>query len=196
MDPDQRRALIREAAAEAFAAEPYDRVSLATIATQSGASEALIHKYFDTKAGLYAEVIRDGVAVLVARQRAAAAALPSGASARDQVRSSLIVYLDYIAAHPSGWSATFLYAGNDPQPALDARREIRSAYVEALRELLGLPGAGTAASRDEFALWGYFGFLDGACLRWVHDGCREDQRWPLIEAALGCLEGALGDWRR
>ena len=55
---------------------------------------------------------------------------------------------------------------------------------------------GADDSRTSFALWGYLGFLDDACLRWVHAGCPDDQRHSLVDAALGCLEGALGDWRK
>ncbi|MGB4780024.1 MAG: TetR/AcrR family transcriptional regulator, partial [Microbacterium sp.] len=70
------------------------------------------------------------------------------------------------------------------------RAEARSEYVERLRALL----APSAARRHEYALWGYFGFLDGACLTWVERGCPDDDRDALIDAALGALEGALGDW--
>ena len=33
-----------------------------------------------------------------------------------------------------------------------------------------------------------------ACQAWVDAGCPERDRHPLTEAALGALEGALGDW--
>ena len=56
-----------------------------------------------------------------------------------------------------------------------------------------LPGQG---ERQAFAIDGYFGFLDAACGRWVDHGCPEDERWPVIETALGALQGALGDWGR
>ena len=78
-------------------------------------------------------------------------------------------------------------AGHDPgDEAARVRRQAREA------EVVG----GSRGHRNDFALWGYLGFLDDACLRWVRDGCPDDQRHSLIDATLGCLEGALGDWRR
>ena len=31
-------------------------------------------------------------------------------------------------------------------------------------------------------------------LHWGNKGCPEEDQWALIDAALGALEGALGDW--
>ena len=73
-----------------------------------------------------------------------------------------------------------------------AGHEPGEAAVVALAEVVG----GSRGHRDNFALWGYLGFLDDACLRWVHADCPDDQRHSLIDAALGCLEGALGDSRK
>ena len=87
---------------------------------------------------------------------------------------------------------TLLALGAEPEPAASIRREARRESVDRLHDLL-LPDQG---ARDEYALWGFHGFLDVACLRWVATGCTEDDRWSLIDAALGALEGALGDWGR
>ena len=70
------------------------------------------------------------------------------------------------------------------------RARARSDYVERLGRLLG-PGE---QPRRRYALWGYLGFIDAACLHWVERGCPDEERWGLIDAALGALEGGLGDW--
>ena len=49
-------------------------------------------------------------------------------------------------------------------------------------------------ARHRYALWGYLGFIDAACLHWVERGCPDEERWGVIDAALGALEGGLGDW--
>ena len=118
-------------------------------------------------------------------------ALPEGSSARDRVRTSVLTYLDFIAERSPGWMAYQILAGHEPGEAARVRQEAREAAVRALAEVVG----GSRGHRDDFAFWGYLGFLDDACLRWVHAGCPDDQRHSLIDAALGCLEGALGDWR-
>ena len=85
-----------------------------------------------------------------------------------------------------------ILAGHDPgDEATRVRREAQEAAVAALTEVVG----GSRGHRNDFALWGYLGFLDDACLRWVHAGCPNDQPHSLIDAALGRLEGALSDWK-
>ena len=191
MDPAERRELILSAASRAFASRPYEEVSLAEIAAEAQASEARVHKYFVGKAGIYAQVLQGAVDELAERTRQADAALPEGSSARDRVRASVLTYLDFIAERSLGWMAYQILAGHEPGEAARVRQEAREAAVRALAEVVG----GSRGHRDDFAFWGYLGFLDDACLRWVRAGCPDDQRHSLVDAALGCLEGALGDWR-
>lgn len=191
LDAETRRAEILTAATDLFAGAAYADVAVADIAAAAGSSEALVFRYFSTKAGLYTEVVRASLADLARQQRAADDALPPTTSARDRVTAALQIQLGHVA---DGAVATrgFLESGTEPAQTLAVRREARAATIETLRRIL-LP---TPWDRHEFALWGFLGFLDGACARWVAGGCREEERWPLIEAALGALEGALGDWGR
>ena len=191
MDPAERRELILSAASRAFASRPYEEVSLAEIAEEAQASEALVHKYFANKAGTYAQVLQRAADELAERTRRAADALPAGSSARDRVRASILTYRDFIAERSPGWMAYQILAGHEPGEAAQVRQAARESAVEALADVVG----GSHGYRDEFALWGYLGFLDDACLRWVRAGCPAEQRHSLVDAALGCLEGALGDWR-
>lgn len=192
LDVEVRRQAILQAAAQAFAEHGYPQVSVSGIARQAGASEALVHKYFDGKAGLYAAVLRAAADRLAARQTEADAALAAGVPARDRVRVWLEVYLEHVAGAPTGWSAPFLVAGNDPPAALAVRRAVRAEYLHRLRDLL----RPASWPRHDYALLGYFGFLDAACLGWVERGCPAAERDALVEAALGALQGALGDWGR
>ena len=105
------------------------------------------------------------------------------------MKVSLLVYLDHIAGHPDAWAVP-LRGGDEPPEALDVRERARKAYVRELSELLGIG----EWKRHGYAVRGYFGFLDAACLAWVEAGCPADDRHLLIDAALGALEGALGDW--
>lgn len=189
LDADARRDGILEAARATYAVHPYSDVSTHQIAEAAGASAPLVFHYFGSKAGLYAAVVSDAIAELSAAQGAADAGLPANTSARDRVGTSLTIYLDHIATHPQTW-AWPLRGGVEPVEAQDVRRRARARYVQALSDLLGYG----QWPRHRYALSGYFGFLDEACLVWVDTGCSVDDREPLIEAALGALQGALGDW--
>ncbi|SDB93027.1 DNA-binding transcriptional regulator, AcrR family [Raineyella antarctica] len=189
LDEATRRAMILAAAGAAFDEAPYARVSVSAVAAAAEASEALAYRYFGTKADLYAAVLRARLEDLADRRHAAVAALPANTSARDRVAAVLAIELGHAAAHPLTWAAPFL-SGNEPPEALVVRREARAIDEQELRTLLR-PAEG---ARYTYALWGWFGFVDGACLHWVQAGCPQDERWPLVEAALGALQGALGDW--
>ena len=190
LDEATRRAEILAAAEPAFAGTPYERVRLLDIAAAAGASEALIFRYFGSKAGLYAAVIEAAGAGLRARQDEARHALGEHASARDRVRAGLLVYLDHLAAGPVGWAAALMAPGTEPAAALAVRAAQRDHQAAALAALFGVGDW----PRHAYAVSGYLGFLDGACLAWVRAGCPPQQRHALADAALGALEGALGDW--
>lgn len=190
LDPEQRRAAIFAAAIEAFAARGYPDVTMAAIGAAAGASEALVYRYFGNKDALYLDVVRLAIDDLRARQLAAFAGLPDGVPPRDRIRAATQAYLDHVAHHPVSWALPLRRPGSEPAAVGELRRATRADYAARLGEWLIPDGT----RRREFAVWGYFGFLDAACLRWVERGCPDDDRWSLIDAALGALEGALGDW--
>ena len=188
--PGARRAAILSAAIEAFTTQPYPEVTIATIAASVGASNALVYRYFTSKEELYGEVVRLAIAELADRQAQCLAGLPAGLAARERLKAVTAIYLDHIASHPQAWALPLRWPGMEPAAVAELRAQARQQYVAGLADLLQ-PGK---HARHDYALWGYLGFLDVACLRWVDAGCPPDERWPLIEAALGALEGALGDW--
>jgi AcrR family transcriptional regulator len=200
LDPDARRGAILDAAADAFAERPYDEVTISAIAGQAGASNALLYRYFAGKEDLYAEIVRLAISDLLERQATELRGLPPKAPVRDRVRAATEVYLDHIAGHPAAWALPLTRPGSEPAAVAAIRAEARREYVERLRALLaagasgasGAAGAASAKPRFDYAVWGYFGFLDAACLHWVERGHPDADRAPLVEAALGALEGALG----
>lgn len=190
LDPDSRRTAILGAATAAFAAHPYAEVTISSIAGRAGASDALLYRYFSSKEELYAEIVQLAIDGLLNRQAAALEALPPGVPVRDRVREATRVYLDHIATHPAAWAMPLRNPGTEPSATAVIRLNARRDYVQRLRSML----APSSQARHEYALWGYFGFVDAACLHWVERSCPDDDRQPLIDAALGALEGALGDW--
>ena len=177
---------ILAAAAGLFARLPYALVSVADIARAADASEALVYRYFATKAELYAQVVARGAEKLALAERAAIMALHPNTPVKAKLRAALGVYLDHVASH----SATWVAATGEPPEAVTTRTAARQHHVDALAGLL----TPNPSARHRYALWGYLGFVDAVCLEWVRSECRTSDRNPIIESALGALEGALGDW--
>lgn len=190
LDPDSRREAILAAAAAAFAQRPFADVTIASIAADAQASSSLVYRYFAGKEELYAQVVGMAIEDLLDKQAAALDALDEGVPVRDRIGAATLVYLDHIASHPDAWAAPLRGSRGEPQTAAELRVRVRADYVERLARLL----APSEQARHEYALWGYYGFVDAACLRWVDKGCPPAERWAIVEAALGCLGGALGDW--
>lgn len=190
LSTSERRAAILDAALECFSSAPYAEVSAAQVAEAADSSTALVFHYFGSKAQLYAEVVRVQAQALADRQTSAQRALPDGVPVRDRVRAMVMVRLDHVAAQVATRGRPPV-GGEEPVEARIARQEVREAQVEALRELL--PPSDRA--RHLYAVQGWLGFVDEVCLRWAEAGCPADDRHVVADAALGALEGALGDWR-
>lgn len=182
-----RRDAIFGAAAAAFAAAPYAQVSVARIAAAANASEALVHRYFGSKCDLYLGVVRHAISALLDRQRAADENLGPRASARDRIAASIGVYLDFVSETSTGWAAPLRSPAAEPPEAEPLRQRSRLAYVRLLRTVLELPPDSTL----DYALHGYLGFIDAACVAWVDAGCPAADRDRLTNQALGALLGSL-----
>lgn len=185
LDAETRRADILRAAGDAFSAEPYDKVSVARVAATAGASEALVHRYFAGKSGLYVAIIRAGVDQLLDRQQQAMDATPGGP--RERLATTVRIYLDAVAEWSSGWLNPFRSPSGEPAEAGQLRREIRDRYATLLRELLGLPDD----PRLDYAVYGYLSFLDAACHRWADRGYPVADRALITDQAIAALTAAL-----
>lgn len=184
---EERRAAILAAAQAAFTATPYADVAVPDIAQAAGGSPAIVFHYFGSKEGLYAAALGQALEALAARQRGADEALPPNSPARDRVRTWVLTHLDHVASRERATRPS-----EEPAAAAATRREAHEADIAFLTEVL----QPTGGARDRFALLGFLGLLDAAGAAWADDGCPEYDRHPLVEAALGALQGALGDWRR
>jgi AcrR family transcriptional regulator len=190
LSPQQRTDAILAAATSAFTSTTYDRVSVTGVAAAAGASEALVYRYFENKSGLYTAVVRDQLDRLARHQREAVAILSPGTSARDQVRVTVEAVLDHVREVRAAWASPFFTGAYEPAAVQDLRRRYRQDFVASLTDQLQNPDY----RRAQLAIVGFLGYLGAAAQQWVDDGCPDSDRSPLVEAALGALQGALGDW--
>lgn len=189
LSPTVRIDAILGAATAAFAAAPYDQVSVARVAHAAGSSEALVFRYFDSKAGLYTAVVQAHIDELTARQHAATEALPPNSSARDLVRVIIEATLDHVSSART-WASPFFSGDQEPPQVSALRQQYRTRLAEDLAARLRNPGW----ARGRIAIIGFLGFLGATAQDWIDADCPEELRHPMVEAALGALQGGMGDW--
>lgn len=186
LNTEERRHEILAAAGTCFRASPYPSVSLATIAAASASSEALIYHYFKNKAGLHAATVS---AALTRQHNARAGALTDlidGQPTSYRVEVFLLAHLDAMVTDP-----LLLPAPGEPTATVALRQEAEERFSQELAELVG---TSPDYARHQWAVTGAAGFLHRAALRWSQLGFPADQRRPLVEATIGALHGAVGDW--
>lgn len=189
LGPQQRTEAILAAATSAFTTSTYDQVSVSAVAAAAGASEALVYRYFESKPGLYTAVVRLQFERLATRQRDVIAERDPHSS-RDLVRLTIEAVLDHVMTLRAAWASPFFTGAYEPAAVQELRRQYRAEVAGSLADRLDNP----LRRRAQLAITGFLGYLGAAAQQWVEDGCPTVDRGPLVEAALGALEGALGDW--
>lgn len=125
---EDRRALILEAAREAFAEGGYHRTSLDAVAEQAGVSKALIYEHFSSKRELHAAMLELHVRELIERLNAALVAAEPG---EDRMRAGTEAFFEFLEER-RGAAVILLRNTGDPDVAewLDRLRdEVASAVI-------------------------------------------------------------------
>jgi AcrR family transcriptional regulator len=130
MSASDRRALILEAAREAFAEGGYHPTSLEQIAERAGVSKTLLYEHFASKRELHAAMLEAHVTELTARVNAALAAAEPG---EDRLRAGLDAFFTFLEER-RGTSAILLRNTGDPDVLewLARLRETVAAQIVAL----------------------------------------------------------------
>lgn len=191
MNPEDRRRQLLHGATDAFTQRPYEAVSVRDIGDMLGVSEALIFRYFPTKASLYEAVLETALIAMQDAMDIADEDLPDGVPPSDHIRSMILAVLDHLEKLP----VTVLISGAGHMEPAEARM-LRERMRDDLTQRVQAVVKPNTSHRDAFALSGFVGFLEVSCQRWAAAGCPDEQRWSLVDAALGSLQGALGDWQR
>lgn len=192
LSADERRASIIAAAAAEFERRTPEDVTVAEVASAAGTSQPLVFHYFPTKAELYAGAVAARLGELTAAVSGAVGNLPASAPAREQVRATVLAHLDHVARHRAAWASSLDGVGGETSEAAGVREDARVHRLALLSSFL-LPDGG---ARRHYALAGHVAHVDGLSREWVRRDCPADERWDVVETALGALQGALGDWGR
>jgi AcrR family transcriptional regulator len=163
---------------ELFADQPYDALSVEDIAAAAGISKGLLYHYFHTKRDFYVEVVRsaaDEIRELTAPDPAQ--------PLREQLRRSIVSYLDYAEDHIEGVRAVFEGGvGSDPE-FRRITEELRAIYIR--RILRGL-GVERPSPQLRLALRGWMGYIEAASLDWLEH--RDVDRDAFVATLVRTLE--------
>ena len=122
-DHAEKRDALRRGAAAHFAAQGYDRASMASVAAACGVSKALIYHYYDSKEALLYDLLHEHLSSLARVIEDAGLQGPPEARLRDTIRAILLEYEDADDAHKVQLETLDTPAGGPARasPAPDAR---------------------------------------------------------------------------
>ncbi|MGH2923206.1 MAG: TetR/AcrR family transcriptional regulator [Solirubrobacterales bacterium] len=126
-----RRALILEAAREAFAEGGYHRTSLEDVAERAGVSKSLLYEHFDSKRELHRAMLEAHVDELIERLNAALADAEPG---EDRLRAGLDAFFTFLEER-HGASAILLRNTGDPD-VLEWLARLREAVAAQIVTLM------------------------------------------------------------
>jgi AcrR family transcriptional regulator len=138
--PEERRALLVEAAEETFAARGYTQAGLAEVATLAGVSKTLLYHYFpDGRPELYREVL-DRLVGQVLDAVSEAARRPT--TAEERLTGLVTTLLGWFGEHPDAYRLLILEPWGSGDPGVVGQAmAARARLAGELNELLAPAGA-------------------------------------------------------
>ena len=136
LPPDERRALIVDAAGRLFGERGFDGTRLDDVAAAAGVTKPILYRHFADNTALYL--------ALLERHRgdlgSFAAAIPAGGSLEERLRAVLEVWVAYVSDRAYAWRMLFRDTGGGPEvqavrQAVHARaRAVLVEMIDVLRE--------------------------------------------------------------
>jgi AcrR family transcriptional regulator len=183
-----------ESAAVVFAERGYADAKLADVAAGAGVTKALVYRHFESKAGLYVELLEQHSAEVA---DAVGAAATTGAQAEEYLRRGLDAFLGVLERRPFARRLLFSEPGADERVAAAYDRvhaRARAALVHALAED-GTLLRGEADRERALGLLAqmFESAVNGVAAWWV--GHPDVPRGEVVERVMGLISPGLGELR-
>ena len=185
--PADRRDLILAAAAKAFAAHGYDRVTLDTIAGGAEVTKPVVYRHFESKEALYLALLdkhREDMPGFVSK-------LPPDLPLRELVNNILNTWFGYAEENPHGWRMLFRDSGGTEAIRESRERMYGDARAVLAAFLVAHPAFDLAPGEIEPAAEAIRGALSSlVLLGQEHDAV---EREGLVEAGTRVIVGLASD---
>jgi AcrR family transcriptional regulator len=191
LENDERRAQLLAMGRAAFAANPYDEVSIDDLAKKAKLSKGLFYYYFPTKRDLYIAGLKETSQELVDKLVTNVA---KETAPRERATAGVDAYLSHVESQGDAFVA-LMRGGIGSDPEVTAVLEgVRVGLVEEFMQ--GNPISGYLKSRplSRIAIRSWIGMVESASIEWLasKDVPKEAVRDLLVDQLFDMLTRILG----
>jgi AcrR family transcriptional regulator len=180
---DRRREELMAAALELFGRRDAECVSIDDVASEAGASRALVYHYFGGKQELYVAALKSAAAQLEARLRPQGSGRPL-----DELAGGLTRYFDFVEEHEAGFAA--LLKGGPANRSGEIGEVVDSVRHRLLRLIMKQLRVEESGPVLRVTLRSWIASVETAGLDWLE---RRDIERPALERMLiGQMVALLG----
>ena len=161
---EQRELAIIAAARQLFSEQPWDRVTIAEVASAAGIGKGTVYKHFPSKEALYARLVLERSRADLAELRAVQASSPPGQAMRQVILRAFAQMLGnpiqaQLCRHCDRPEFQERLEAPYPQQFLDLERDYQLFFVELLGDALGTQALSQVDCQN--LLWGVEACVNG-----------------------------------
>jgi AcrR family transcriptional regulator len=183
---EERRRQLLDLGKKLFAEHAYDELSTDQLARLAGVSAGLLYHYFPSKRDYYVATIAE-----VAHQVSEDTAPIAGATPQEAVHRSLESFVRFVEENERLYRALVTGGIGSDRDVHAILQGLRDKSAGRVIEVLGIT---TPSSRQLLAAFGWIGFIEFACLKWVESpSLSREQLLEILEHSLFSLMGSMLD---
>jgi AcrR family transcriptional regulator len=191
LENDERRAQLLSLGRAAFAASPYDEVSIDDLAKKAKLSKGLFYYYFPTKRDLYIAGLEETSQELVDKL---VTNVKKETAPRERALAGVDAYLGHVESQGGAFVALMRGGiGSDPEVTAVLER-VRLGILDEFMQ--GNPISGFLKSRplSKIAIRSWIGMVEAASIEWLSskDVTKESVRDLLVDQLFDMLTRVLG----
>jgi AcrR family transcriptional regulator len=191
LENDERRAQLLALGRAAFAAHPYDEVSIDDLAEKAGLSKGLFYYYFPTKKDLYAAAVE---AVARELMTSVIANVAKANTPRDRASAGVEAYLDHVAKQGSAFVALMRGGVGTDAKVAGAVDKVRAQMLEQF--MGGAPIGAFLRERKlgRIGIRAWIGMVEAASVEWLATKgvAKEELRDLLVDQLFDLLTRVVG----